>query len=104
PEYIIPKPMDPRLLSTVAPAVAKAAMDSGVARLSISNWDQYKHDLDKRLGLDNQVLRVLSVKARNEPKRIVFAEGENINILKAARIVADEGIGFPTLLGDLKAI
>ncbi len=104
PDYIIPKPMDPRLLSTVAPAVAKAAMDSGVARLPITNWEQYKQDLDKRLGLDNHVLRVLGAKARSAPKPIVFAEGENINILKAARIVADEGIGFPTLLGDVRKI
>lgn len=104
PEYIIPKPLDPRLLSTVAPAVAKAAIESGVARHQITNWEQYGHDLNKRLGLDNQVLRVLGAKARSAPKRIVFAEGENINILKAAQIVTDEGIGFPTLLGDAKRI
>lgn len=104
PEYIIPKPLDPRLLSTVAPAVAKAAIASGVARYTIENWEQYEHDLNKRLGLDNQVLRVLGAKARSAPKRIVFAEGENVNILKAAQIVADEGIGFPTLLGDMKKI
>ncbi|WP_262915092.1 phosphate acyltransferase [Niabella ginsengisoli] len=102
PEYIIPKPVDPRLLSTVAPAVAKAAIETGVARINIENWEQYEHDLNKRLGLDNHVLRVLGNKARNAPKRIVFAEGENINILKAAQIVLDEGIGFPTLLGDVK--
>lgn len=104
PEYIIPKPLDPRLLSTVAPAVAKAAMESGVAKIHIENWEQYEHDLNKRLGLDNQVLRVLGAKARSAPKRIVFAEGENVNILKAAQIVLDEGIGYPTLLGDAKKI
>ncbi len=104
PDYIIPKPLDPRLLSTVAPAVARAAMESGVARINIENWEQYEHDLNKRLGLDNQVLRVLGAKARSAPKRIVFAEGDNVNILKAAQIVLDEGIGFPPLLGDVKKI
>lgn len=104
PEYIIPKPTDPRLLSTVAPAVAKAAIDSGVAKYAIENWEQYANDLNKRLGLDNHVLRVLGAKARNAPKRIVFAEGENLSILKAAQIVLDEGIGFPTLLGNEKII
>lgn len=104
PEYIIPKPLDPRLLSTVAPAVAKAAIDSGVAKRTIDNWEQYAHELNKRLGLDNHVLRMLGAKARSAPKRIVFAEGENINILKAAQIVLDEGIGFPTLLGNKKII
>ncbi len=104
PDYIIPKPLDPRLLSTVAPAVAKAAISSGVAKVHIENWEQYQQDLNKRLGLDNQVLRVLGTKARNAPKRIVFAEGENLNILKAAQIVADEGVGFPILLGDVEKI
>ncbi|GAB3026800.1 NADP-dependent malic enzyme [Niabella terrae] len=104
PEYIIPKPLDPRLLATVAPAVAKAAIDSGVARVTIDDWDQYAEDLNKRLGLDNHVLRMLGTQARSNPKRIVFAEGDNINILKAAQIVLDEGIGFPTLLGDVKKI
>jgi malate dehydrogenase (oxaloacetate-decarboxylating)(NADP+) len=100
PAYIIPKPLDPRLLSTVAPAVAKAAIDSGVARQTITNWDGYVNDLNKRLGLDNQVLRVIGNKARRDPKRIVFAEADNIKILKAAQVVFDEGIGYPILLGD----
>lgn len=104
PDYIIPKPLDPRLLSTVAPAVAEAAIKSGVARKTIENWDQYAQELNKRLGLDNHVLRVLGAKARSNPKRIVFAEGENLNILKAAQIVLDEGIGYPTLLGNKKQI
>ncbi len=102
--YIIPKPLDPRLLCTVAPAVAKAAMDSGVAKIAIEDWDQYAQDLNKRLGMDNQVLRVIGTKARTAPKRIVFAEAEHPNILKAAQIVLDEGIGFPILLGDKKII
>lgn len=99
-EYIIPKPLDPRLLSTVAPAVAKAAMESGVAQAPITNWANYINELNLRLGLDNQVLRVLGNKARRDPKRIVFAEADNIKVLKAAQIVFDEGIGYPILLGD----
>jgi malate dehydrogenase (oxaloacetate-decarboxylating)(NADP+) len=103
-EYIIPKPLDPRLLATVAPAVAKAAMESGVAKQPIENWDNYITSLNKRLGLDNQVMRVIGNKARRDPKRIVFAEADNIKILKAAQIVFDEGIGYPILLGDEKKI
>lgn len=100
PNYIIPKPLDPRLLATVAPAVAKAAMESGVAQYPITNWDKYVADLEKRLGLDNQVMRVIGNKARRDPKRIVFAEADNIKILKAAQIVFDDGIGYPILLGN----
>ena len=98
--YIIPKPLDPRLLSTVAPAVAKAAMESGVARHPIGNWDSYITELNKRLGLDNQVMRVIGNKARRDPKRIVFAEADNAKILQAAQIVFDDGVGYPILLGD----
>jgi malate dehydrogenase (oxaloacetate-decarboxylating)(NADP+) len=104
PNYIIPKPFDPRLLSTVAPAVAKAAMESGVARINITNWDAYEIELNKRLGLDNQLSRILSNKAKSNPKRIVFADAENIKILKAAQQVLDEGIGYPILLGNEKKI
>src|SRR4030095_2179575 len=100
PGYIIPKPLDPRLLSTVAPAVAKAAMDSGVAQHPINDWNSYSNDLNKRLGLDNQVIRVVGNKARRDPKRIVFAEADNVKILKAAQIVFDDGIAYPILLGD----
>lgn len=99
-EYIIPKPVDPRLLSTVAPAVAKAAMESGVAQINITDWNAYKAELDKRLGQDNQLLRIIGSKARKEPKRIVFAEADNQKILKAASIVYEEGIAYPILLGD----
>jgi len=98
--YIIPKPLDPRLLATVAPAVAKAAMESGVAKLPITNWEGYVNDLNKRLGLDNQVMRAIGNKARRDPKRIVFAEADNVKILKSAQIIFDEGIGYPILLGD----
>jgi malate dehydrogenase (oxaloacetate-decarboxylating)(NADP+) len=99
-DYIIPKPLDPRLLSAIAPAVAKAAMDSGVAKSPILNWDEYTNELNRRLGLDNQVLRVIGNKARRNPKRIVFAEADNAKILKAAQLVFDEGVGYPILLGD----
>jgi malate dehydrogenase (oxaloacetate-decarboxylating)(NADP+) len=104
PNYIIPKPLDPRLLASVAPAVAKAAMESGVAKAPIQDWDRYKQELNKRLGLDNQVMRAIGSKARNNPKRIVFAEADNPKVLKAAQIVFDEGIGFPILLGNEKKI
>lgn len=104
PTYIIPKPFDPRLLATVAPAVAKAAMESGVARIQITDFDAYAIELNKRLGLDNQLSRILSNKAKNNPKRIVFADAENAKILKAAQMVVEEGIGYPILLGNEKKI
>src|SRR6478672_5399161 len=99
PEYIIPKPLDPRLLATVAPAVARAAIESGVAQKPITDWDGYVTDLNKRLGLDNQVMRILGSKARRDPRRIVFAEADNQKILKAASIIYDDGIAYPILLG-----
>jgi malate dehydrogenase (oxaloacetate-decarboxylating)(NADP+) len=100
PDYIIPKPLDPRLLATVAPAVAKAAIESGVAQRPITDWESYSNDLNRRLGLDNQVMRALSSKARRDPKRVVFADADNAKILKAAQIVFDEGAVYPILLGD----
>lgn len=100
PEYIIPKPLDPRLLATVAPAVAMAAVESGVAQKTIENWDTYVVELNKRLGLDNQLVRVIGNKARRDPKRLVFAEADNQKILKAASIIYDDGIAYPILLGD----
>jgi malate dehydrogenase (oxaloacetate-decarboxylating)(NADP+) len=104
PNYIIPKPLDPRLLSCVAPAVAKAAIDSGVAQTRIENWETYAIELNKRLGLDNQIIRILGNKARRSPKRLVFAEADNLKILKAAQIIYDEAIAYPILLGDEKKI
>jgi malate dehydrogenase (oxaloacetate-decarboxylating)(NADP+) len=100
PEYIIPKPLDPRLLSAVAPAVAQAAIESGVAQKVIADKDAYVVELNKRLGLDNQLMRVLGNKARRDPKRLLFAEADNQKILKAASILYDEGIAYPILLGD----
>ncbi len=104
PNYIIPKPVDPRLLATVAPAVAKAAIESGVARVLIKDWDAYVIELNKRLGLDNQLSRVIGAKARKDPKRVVFADAENLKILKTAALVLEEKIGYPILLGDEKKI
>lgn len=104
PNYIIPKPLDPRLLSTVAPAVARAAVESGVAQTTIRNWDEYAIELNKRLGLDNQIMRVMGSKARKDPKRVVFAEADNLKILKAAQIVFEENIAYPILLGNEKRI
>jgi malate dehydrogenase (oxaloacetate-decarboxylating)(NADP+) len=100
PNYIIPKPLDPRLISTVSPAVAKAAMESGVAKKPITNWSAYEIDLNKRLGIDNQLIRALGSKARRDPKRVVFADAENVKVLKAAQIANDEGIAIPILLGN----
>jgi malate dehydrogenase (oxaloacetate-decarboxylating)(NADP+) len=104
PKYIIPKPVDPRLLATVAPAVAKAAMESGVARIDITDWEAYEIGLNSRLGLDNQLSRVLGNKARRDPKRIVFADAENGKILKAAISAFEEKVAFPILLGNEKRI
>ncbi len=103
-DYIIPKPLDFRLISHVAPAVAKAAIDSGVARHKIKDWEAYKDELNKRLGLDDKLMRALTVKAKGDPKRVVFAEADNYKILKAAQIVKEEGIAIPILLGDIEKI
>ena len=94
-EYIIPKPLDPRLLTTVAPAVAKAAMASGVARKPITNWDEYDHMLRDLLGLDNKMIRRLYEMARQNPKRVVFSETNHLNMLKAAETAYTEGICLP---------
>lgn len=103
-DYIIPKPLDSRLIYTVAPAVAKAAMDSGVAQKPIQDWDAYKAELKKRLGLDNELMRKVTNKAKQDPKRVVFADAENYKILKAAQEVKEEGIAIPILLGDKEQI
>lgn len=104
PEYLIPKPLDPRLITTISPAVAKAAMDSGVAKVQITNWEEYKLDLEKRIGIDQKLISRIISRAKKNPKRVVFAEAHDLRILKAAQIVADEGIGFPILLGKRSVI
>jgi malate dehydrogenase (oxaloacetate-decarboxylating)(NADP+) len=103
-DYIIPKPLDPRLISIVAPAVAKAAIESGIAQHKITNWDAYRNELNKRLGLDNKLIRVITSRAKQNPQRVVFAEADTYKILKAAQIVNDEGIAKPILLGNVEKI
>ncbi len=103
-EYVIPKPTDPRLITEVSVAVAKAAIESGVARKTIENWDEYKTELRKRLGKDDGIMRTLSARAQNNPKRVVFAEADNYKTLRAAQIVKEEGIAHPILLGDEERI
>jgi malate dehydrogenase (oxaloacetate-decarboxylating)(NADP+) len=103
-KYIIPKPVDPRLLTTVAPAVAKAAIETGVARRIITDWDAYEQELSSRLGMNEQISRVILNKAKLAPKRVVFADAENIQVLKAAQQVRDEGIAYPILLGNKETI
>jgi malate dehydrogenase (oxaloacetate-decarboxylating)(NADP+) len=98
-DYIIPKPLDPRLITSVSPAVAKAAMESGVAQFDINDWDGYKTELRKRLGLDNRFLRNLTLRAKQNPQRVVFAEADNPKILKAAHTAKEEGSCIPILLG-----
>jgi malate dehydrogenase (oxaloacetate-decarboxylating)(NADP+) len=104
PDYIIPKPNDPRLISCVAPAVAKAAIESGVATGTIDDWDRYKVSLNKRIGRDNKLLRNVTTRAKLNPKRVVFAEADHYNVLKAAQIIKDEAIGEPILLGRIDKI
>ncbi len=103
-DYIIPKPFDPRLITKIPPMVAKAAMDSGVAQEPIENWDKYEEELHSRLYSDKKIVRLLLNRAKANPKKIVFAEADHIDVLKAAQIVSEEGIGFPVLLGNVDII
>ncbi|RTY84200.1 NADP-dependent malic enzyme [Flavobacterium sp. LS1P28] len=103
-DYIIPSPFDPRLIIVVAPAVAKAAMDSGVALNPITDWVKYEEELLERLGNDNKMVRLIANRAKMDPKKIVFAEADHLDVLKAAQIVLEEGIGFPVLLGNKEII
>ena len=103
-DYIIPKPLDPRLLIEVAPAVAKAACDSGVARSPITDWDKYKYELSMLMGMDKKIMRQVTIQAKKNPKRVVFAEADNYSVLKAAQLVADEKIATPILLGNVDII
>ena len=103
-DYIIPKPFDPRLIAVVPPAVAKAAMESGVAKKSITNWEVYEDELLSRLGSDNKIVRLMHSRAKLDPKRVVFAEADQLAVLKAAQIAHDEGIAEPILLGRRDAI
>ncbi|WP_417212658.1 NADP-dependent malic enzyme [Bizionia sp.] len=103
-DYIIPKPFDPRLISQVPPAVAKAAIESGVAKNPITDWDKYENDLLERSGSDNKIVRLLLNRAKLNPKRVVYAEADHLDVLKAAQIAHDEGIAMPILLGRRSVI
>ena len=103
-DYIIPKPFDPRLISTVPVAVAKAAINSGVASVTIENWDKYSRDLDKRKGNDDRIIRLIRAKAKLDPKKIIYTEADRLDVLKAAQIVYEEGIAEPILMGRVERI
>ncbi|WP_340065088.1 NADP-dependent malic enzyme [Ascidiimonas aurantiaca] len=103
-EYIIPKPFDPRLIAEVPPAVAHAAMETGVAKEPITNWNEYRETLLQRLGNDRKEVRLLHNRARTSPKRVVFAEADQLDVLKAAQITYDEGIAIPVLMGNKETI
>lgn len=103
-DYIIPKPFDPRLIAEVAPTVAKAAIESGVAQQPITDWEKYRNELLDRLGSDNKMVRMLANRAKTNPKKVVFAEADHLDVLKAAQIVFEEGIGMPILLGNKEII
>ncbi|MDH3321994.1 MAG: NADP-dependent malic enzyme [Flavobacteriaceae bacterium] len=102
--YIIPKPFDLRLITEIPPAVAKAAMDSGVAKKPITDWKAYKSELEERLGTGNKLMRLITNRAKSNPKKVIFAEADQLNVLKAAQIAYDEGIAIPILLGNKTAI
>ena len=103
-DYIIPKPVDPRLITEVAPAVAKAAMESGVAKYPITDWEAYKTQLAQRLGKDNTLSEIIETKAKQDVKRVVFADAEDRSVLKAAQVVLEEKIAHPILLGNREKV
>ncbi|MGV3695664.1 NADP-dependent malic enzyme [Flavobacterium sp.] len=103
-DYIIPKPFDPRLIAKIPPAVAKAAIESGVALQPITDWEKYEEELLERLGSDNKMVRLLTNRAKTDPKRVVFAEADHLDVLKAAQIAYEEGIALPILLGSKEVI
>lgn len=103
-DYIIPKPFDHRLISEIPPAVAKAAMESGVARRPIQDWEAYKDELIERLGTGSKLMRLVTSRAKSDPKKVVFAEADQLNVLKAAQITYEDGVAIPILLGDLQTI
>ncbi|MCX6154364.1 MAG: NADP-dependent malic enzyme [Candidatus Kapabacteria bacterium] len=103
-DYIIPKPFDPRVLTWVAPAVAKAAIETGVARKPIEDWDEYKLSLNIRMGRSEKIMTNINAKARRNPKRVVFPEGDQVNIIKAAQLSLDDGLASPILLGNVDRI
>ena len=103
-EYIIPKPFDQRLITEIPPAIAKAAMESGVAKEPIKDWDAYKEELAERLGTGSKLMRMITERAKADPKSVIFAEADHLDVLKAAQIVYDDKIGTPILLGKRTVI
>ncbi len=103
-EYLIPKPLDPRLITTISPAVARAAMSSGVARQEITDWIEYQLALQKRVGVDQKLMSQIITRAKKNPQKVVFGEANNYKILKAAQLLKDENIGIPILLGNEEQI
>ena len=103
-EYLIPKPLDPRLITSISPAVAKAAIKSGVARTIIEDWEAYEEELLDRIGVDQRLISRVVSRARKDAKRVVFAEADDVNILKAAQMSMDEGFAIPILLGNKEVI
>ena len=103
-EYVVPTPLDPRLIEFVPPAIAKAAIDSGVARVKNMDWDKYRVQLRERMGIDHAIMRTMTAKAKANPKRVVFSDANNLKVLQAARILKDEGIAIPVLLGRTERI
>ena len=103
-KYLIPKPLDPRLMTRISPAVAKAAMDSNIAQLKIEDWDQYEIELEERLGIDHRLISRIITRAKKDPKRVIFGEAHDVAILKAAQQVVDQGIAIPILLGNVTLI
>ncbi|MCK5822124.1 MAG: NADP-dependent malic enzyme, partial [Bacteroidales bacterium] len=103
-EYIIPKPVDPRLITRVAPAVAKAAIESGIARKPITDWAAYNLALQSRMGIDNKLIRSINSRARSEPKRVLYGQAENFKVLKAVQTVKIQGLAEPMLLGNREEI
>jgi malate dehydrogenase (oxaloacetate-decarboxylating)(NADP+) len=102
--YLIPKPLDPRLITTIAPAVAKAAMESGVAKTLITDWEGYNLELQERIGIDQRLMLRVVTRAKKDPKRVVFAEADNVKILKASQLLRDERVAIPILLGNKEKI
>lgn len=103
-EYLIPKPLDPRLITRVAPAVAKAAIESGVARKPINDWVAYSLELQKRMGIDNKLIRAINSRAKSDPKRVLYGQAENFRVLKAVQSVKHQGLAIPMLLGNKEEI
>src|SRR5690606_29186286 len=103
-DYILPKPFDPRLITEIPPAIAKAAMDSGVATNPITDYDKYRDELSERMGNDNKLVKLLIKRAKTDPKRVVYTEADRLNVLNACRMTHEEGIALPTLLGNKEVI